>query len=562
METHETLIYDTTLRDGTQGENVNFSADDKLKIAQRLDSIGIQYIEGGWPGSNPRDMRFFDLAKKQRFENARISAFGSTRKPNIAPSKDLNLQALVDSEAPVAAIFGKSWSLHVERIMENTLGENLSMIRESVAFLKDNNREVVYDAEHFFDGYKDNREYAIQTLVEAMKGGADFLVLCDTNGGTLPFEVEAIMDDVKTSLAGPAFSKGSAGESFPVKLGIHTHNDSGLAVANSIIAVKAGALMVQGTINGYGERCGNADITSIIPILNTKMNRPCISEKNLTRLKSLSRYVSETANMIPLGSRPFVGKSAFAHKGGIHVNAIMKAPRAYEHIVPEIVGNQRRVLVSDLSGKSNVEYKAKELGVSLGSNDDNSRKIVSKIKDLEDKGYQFDVADGSFKILLEKYTDQFKPLFDLESFRVTIEKDKEKPCTAHATVKISVEGTHEITAAEGRGPVSALDNALRKALDKFYPDLDVMRLVDFKVRVIDGRDGTEAKVRVLIESRDHDQIWSTVGVSEDIIEASWQALADSFQFKLAKEKDCRKNEPCKTASPDDAKLAWVMNGTG
>ena len=314
----------------------------------------------------------------------------------------------------------------------------------------------------------------------------------------------------------------------PVRIGIHAHNDCGLAVANSITAVRAGAVMVQGTVNGYGERCGNTDMTSVIPILCFKMKRPCFPDENLAKLTRLSRFVGETANMIPLNSRPFVGKSAFAHKGGVHVSAIMKEPRAYEHMTPELVGNTRRVLVSDLSGKSNVEYKAKELGIELGGNGFDSRKIVSEIKRLEQEGYQFDTADGSFKILLEKYTDQFKPLFDLESFRVTVEKDRDKPCSAHATIKISVDGKKEITAAEGHGPVSALDNALRKALDKFYSDLDSMRLVDFKVRVMDGREGTAAKVKVFIESRDKDDIWSTIGVSEDIIEASWHALADSF----------------------------------
>jgi 2-isopropylmalate synthase len=325
----------------------------------------------------------------------------------------------------------------------------------------------------------------------------------------------------------------------PLRLGIHTHNDCGLAVANSITAVESGSVMVQGTINGYGERCGNADLNSIIPILNLKMNRTCVTKENLGKLKTLSRYVSEMANQVPINNRPFVGKSAFAHKGGIHVSAIMKVPRAYEHIEPAIVGNQRRVLVSDLSGKSNVEYKARELGVELDSNGYDSSKIVSEIKQLEQQGYQFDLADGSFKILMEKFTDQFTPLFALEAFRITIEKDQDRPCTAQATIKISVDGKKEITAAEGYGPVSALDNALRKALDRFYPDLDTMRLVDFKVRVIDGSRGTAAKVRVFIESRDQDKIWSTIGVSEDIIEASWQALADSFQYKLAGEKQIR-----------------------
>ena len=524
------FLYDTTLRDGTQGENVTFSADEKLNIALRLDDNGIHYIEGGWPGSNPRDVAFFDLAKRVKFSQARLAAFGSTRKPGIRPDEDPNLNALLETETQTVTVFGKSWDLHVEQIMGNTLPENLAMINDSVAFLKQHGREVVYDAEHFFDGYKNNKEYALKSLSAALDGGADFIVLCDTNGGTLPFELEMIIEALHKELRD--FSPG-AFENDSMKIGIHCHNDCNMAVANTISAVRKGAVMVHGTINGYGERCGNADLTSIIPILNVKMNRECVSAENLNKLKSLSRYVSDTANLVPLNSRPFVGKSAFAHKGGIHVSAIMKAPRAYEHMDPAAVGNNRRVLVSDLSGKSNVEYKARELGVELGKNGFDSRKIASEVKQLEQEGYQFDSADGSFKILLEKFTDQFEPHFELESFRVTIEKDKDQPCSAHATIKISVSGKEEITAGEGYGPVSALDNALRKALDKFYPDLDTMRLVDFKVRVIDGTRGTAARVRVLIESRDQNEIWSTMGVSEDIIEASWQALADSFQFKLA-----------------------------
>jgi 2-isopropylmalate synthase len=530
------FLYDTTLRDGTQGENINFSADEKLNIAERLDDIGVHYIEGGWPGSNPKDIQFFDLARRTEFKQTKIAAFGATRRAGIAPEDDPNLQALLDSHTSVVTIFGKSWDLHVDRIMGNTLEENLEMIQDSVAYLKDQHREVIYDAEHFFDGFKDNREYACRTLIPAIRNGAAFIVLCDTNGGTLPHEIEQIIQDVyrwlELELGAPLADR-------QVKFGIHAHNDCGMAVANSITAVRSGISMVQGTINGYGERCGNADLTSIIPIINTKLKRLSIPQENLARLRSLSRFVSETANLVPLNTRPFVGKSAFTHKGGVHVNAIMKLPRAYEHMNPETVGNTRRVLVSDLSGKSNIEYKAEEFGVKLDGNGHDSRQIVSKIKDLEQEGYQFDVADGSFKILAEKLTDQFKPLFELESFRVTIEKDKEQPCTAHATIKISVDNRNEITAAEGYGPVSALDNALRKALDRFYPDLDAMRLVDFKVRVIDGRVGTAAKVRVLIESRDQDQIWSTIGVSEDIIEASWQALADSFQYKLAYEDKIR-----------------------
>jgi 2-isopropylmalate synthase len=410
-----------------------------------------------------------------------------------------------------------------------------------VAFLKGNGREVVYDAEHFFDGFATNRPYALETLQAAVEAGADWVVLCDTNGGTLPFDVETATRTVQEQLAAISTLQGR-----PLPgIGIHTHNDSGLALANAIVAVRAGARMVHGTVNGYGERCGNMDLTSLIPVLQIKMKYPCVAEASLAKLKSLSRFVSETANQVPSNTRPFVGKSAFAHKGGIHVSAIMKEPRAYEHVDPTLVGNRRRVLVSDLSGKSNVEYKAKELGVALGGNGFDSRVIVSRIKEMEEQGYQFDVADGTFKIMVEKFTEQFQPLFDLESFRVSIEKDKDQPCSAHATIKVAVGGSEEITAAEGLGPVSALDNALRKALGRFYPDLDTMRLVDFKVRVIDGRDGTAAKVRVLIESRDHDDIWTTIGVSEDIIEASWQALADSFQYKLAKADD-------KEAASEDA----------
>ncbi|MBW2431252.1 MAG: citramalate synthase [Deltaproteobacteria bacterium] len=533
------LLYDTTLRDGTQGENITFTADEKVKIALRLDDIGIHYIEGGWPGSNPKDMQFFDLAKRVNLKTARLVAFGSTRKPGVQPDEDENLKALLASETPAITIFGKSWDLHVEEVMSNSLAENIAMIHDSVKFLKWNGGEVIYDAEHFFDGYKNNRDYALETIFAAVEGGADVIVLCDTNGGTLPFEIDSIVRELQNVLIEKDFaeSKGT-----PVILGIHTHNDCGLAVANTITAVQAGAVMVQGTINGYGERCGNADLNSIIPILNLKMNRPCVSKENLRKLKTFSNYVSEMANQVPLNNRPFVGKSAFAHKGGIHVSAIMKVPRAYEHMDPAIVGNQRRVLVSDLSGKSNVEYKAKELGVELGNNGYDSSKIVSEIKQLEQQGYQFDVAEGSFKILMEKFTDQFTPLFELEAFRVTIEKDKDQPCSAQATIKISVGNKQEITAAEGYGPVSALDNALRKALDRFYPDLDTMSLVDFKVRVIDGSRGTAAKVRVFIESRDQDKLWSTIGVSEDIIEASWQALADSFQYKLASEKQIRNGQ--------------------
>jgi 2-isopropylmalate synthase len=522
------LLYDTTLRDGAQGENVTFTVEDKLRISKRLDDVGIHYIEGGWPGSNPKDLEFFKLARKIELKHAKLAAFGATRKPGISAIKDKNLKAILEAETGVVTIFGKTWDLHVEKVMNNSLEENIAMIHDSVLFLKDNGRKVIYDAEHFFDGYFANRQYALKTLMAAIEGGAETIVLCDTNGGTLPFDTEKIVQDVLKTIPGQY-------ENDTVKIGIHSHNDCGVAVANSISAVREGAVMVHGTINGYGERCGNADLTSIIPILKLKMKYNCISEENMKELRKLSRFVSERANMTPSNTRPFVGRSAFAHKGGIHVSAITKTPLAYEHINPDKVGNKRRVLVSDLSGKSNIEYKAKELGIDLTSDKFNTQKIVNEVKRLEKDGYQFDAADGSLQILIEKFTNQYSSSFELKSFRVTIEKDTDRPCQSHAMIKISVDGKDEITAAEGNGPVSALDNALRKALTSFYPSLDMMHLVDFKVRVIDGRDGTSAKVRVLIESRDEDKIWSTVGVSEDIIEASWQALTDSFDFKISNE---------------------------
>jgi len=521
----KSLLYDTTLRDGMQGENIFFSPEDKVKIARRLDEAGIHYIEGGWPGSNPGAQHFFEMAKDMEFKNAKIAAFGATRHQGKTCDQDANIQALLNSEAPVITIFGKSWDLHVESIMQNTKKENLAMIEESISYLLSRGREVLYDAEHFFDGYKANPDYALKTLEAAVEGGTNCLVLCDTNGGSMPCEIDTITRKVLDY-----FKENSVPD---LIFGIHTHNDCAMAVANSITAVHAGVTMVQGTINGYGERCGNADLTAIIPILALKMDRDCISHENLEKLRNLSRFISETANVPPVNSRPFVGKSAFAHKGGVHVSAIMKNPKAYEHISPELVGNKRRVIVSEQSGKSNIKYKAKELGVDLGKNGNIEHQIVSSIKELEDYGFEFDAAEGSLKLIMEKLTDQFVPHFELESFRVVIEKDKERPCYSHAMIKIRVDNKTEITSAEGDGPVSALDNALRKALTTMFPKINDMHLVDFKVRVIDGMDGTDAKVRVLIESRDENNIFSTIGVSEDIIEASWQALADSFQYKLS-----------------------------
>ena len=521
--TKKLYFYDTTLRDGMQGTNIFFSVEDKIKIAKRLNDAGIHYIEGGWPESNPGAQRFFEEIKHIHLDHAKIADFGAPRRPHTSCKEDGNLTALLNSEAPVVTIFGKSWNLHVESIMQISKQENLAMIRDSVSYLLDNGREVFYDAEHFFDGYKSDSEYALKSLESAVEGGSKWLVLCDTNGGSMPFEIEEITRSVIGHF-----------KYFPdINIGIHAHNDCAMAVANSVTAVQTGASMVHGTINGYGERCGNADLTAVIPILALKMKLNCISSENLEKLVSLSRFVSETANQPLAYSQAFVGKSAFAHKAGIHVNAIMKNPKAYEHINPLLVGNERKVLVSEQSGRSNIEYKAKELGLNMEKSEVNGRQIVSVVKDLEDCGYQFDAAEGSLKLIMEKLTGQFKPCFELQSFRVVVEKDMERPCYAYAMVKIKVGKTMEITSAEGDGPVSALDNALRKALTTIYPSLNNMQLVDFKVRVIEGMGGTDAKVRVLIDSRDENSNFSTIGVSENIIEASWHALADSFQYKLS-----------------------------
>jgi 2-isopropylmalate synthase len=523
MKTADVLIYDTTLRDGTQGEQVNFSAEEKMRIAQRLDEMHFHYIEGGWPGSNPKDMRFFELAKTKHFKHARLTAFGSTRKAGVEPGECSNIKAILEAETPAVAIFGKTWDFHVTDILSVSLEENLAMISESVAYLKSKGREVIYDAEHFFDGYKNNREYALQTITRAFEAGADMIVLCDTNGGTLPHEISTVIKNVSSLV--------------PLKrIGIHAHNDSGLGVANSLAAVHEGVKMVQGTINGYGERCGNADLITIMANLQLKMNKRCLPESSLRQLVSLSNYVGEVANIPPLNSRPFVGRSAFAHKGGVHVNAVLKNSAAYEHIDPELVGNQQRVLVSDLAGKSNIEYKARELGIDLTSNDSVSKKIVQQIKHMEDEGYQFDAAEGSLSLLIKKITGEFKEPFTLECFHVIAAKMGHENSTAQATIKISVGDEEELTAAEGNGPINALDNALRKALTKFYPQIQEMHLVDFKVRIVEGSEGTAAKVKVTLESKDEQDIWSTIGVSENVIEASWYALVDSIQYKLSKDR--------------------------
>lgn len=519
----EILLYDTTLRDGTQGEDVSFSLEDKLKVAKRLDEIGIHFIEGGWPGSNPKDARFFEHAYKDlRLSKSSLAAFGSTRRKGLRPEEDPSVVALLEANTQVVTIFGKSWDLHAEEILGVSLKENIELITDTVGYLKSKGRFVIYDAEHFFDGFKKNPSYALKTVQAARKSGADFVVLCDTNGGTLPDEVTEIVKETGKFLEAP--------------LGIHAHNDCGLAVANSIAAVKAGAVMVQGTVNGYGERCGNADLINIIAVLQLKMGFFCIDEQNLKRLTELSHFVSEVANLTPSKRLPFVGRSAFAHKGGVHVSAVLKNPAAYEHIAPERVGNVRRVLISDLSGKGNVLFKAKELGIDLTNREQDAQKVVNVIKELEAKGYQFEAAEASLELLIRRAIMDFVDQFALKSFRVTIEKDKDRASTSHATIKIAVGEEEEITAAEGEGPVNALDNALRKALSRFYPQVQDMKLVDFKVRVINGDKGTAARVLVQIDSSDGKGLWTTVGASENIIEASWMALVDSVHYKLLREK--------------------------
>jgi len=521
-------IFDTTLRDGTQGEKISFSADDKLRIARKLDQFGVHYIEGGWPGSNPKDLEFFKRARDCSFDNAKIVAFGSTCRAGSSPEEDTNIQALIDAKTNTVCIFGKSWLMHVYDALKISPEDNLTIISESVSYLKKNGKEVIYDAEHFFDGYKDNPEYALKTLMAAELAGADTLVLCDTNGGTLPDEVSEIVKAVKQKTA--------------IELGIHAHNDCELAVANSISAIRSGCTHVQGTINGYGERCGNANLCSVIPNLQIKQKFTCIPDEKITGLTTLSRFVSEVANLIPDNKIPFVGRSAFAHKGGIHVSAVMKNEQTYEHIRPDEVGNVRRVLVSDLSGKSNICYKSDELGLRFDKNNGDASKIVKKLKELENRGFQFEAAEASFELLVEKMTAPWTEFFSLEGIRVIIEKDARGTCRSEATLRVNVNGNTEHCAAEGIGPVHALDSALRKALCKFYPDINNVHLKDYKVRVLNGKKGTEAKVRVLIDSSDGKSSWGTVGVSENIIDASWQALTDSMNYFLLNHSLNQKNK--------------------
>ncbi len=515
-------IYDTTLRDGTQGEGVSFSMEDKVRLATRLDAIGIHYIEGGWPGSNPKDLRFFRRMQDVPLKHAKLAAFSMTRRAGGTAEGDANMRALVDAGAPVATIVGKSWDFHVTHALETTLPENLAMIGDTIAWLRPRMDEVIYDAEHFFDGFRANRDYAIATLRAAEEAGAHWLVLCDTNGGTLPFDLVEILREVKRHVRAP--------------LGIHVHNDAECAVANTLAAVREGVGQVQGTVNGYGERCGNANLVSIVPSLVLKMRVDCIPEPNVRELRDLSRFVSELANRTPWPSQPYVGDSAFAHKGGMHVSAVVKHPDTYEHVDPESVGNHRRVLVSELSGRSNILWKAREYGIDLDHDTPDSRRILERLKDLEDRGFLFEGAEASFELLMERALGRHAPYFDLEAYRVIVEEqDGSADPVAEATVRVRVKGMLEHTAAAGNGPVNALDHALRKALEEFYPNLREMRLIDYKVRILDESKGTAAKTRVLITSGDGRETWGTVGVAENIIEASWLALVDSIEYKLRRD---------------------------
>lgn len=517
-------IYDTTLRDGSQAEDIAFSVEDKLRITEKLDELGVHYIEGGWPVSNPKDAEYFKKVRKLPLSNAVVVAFGSTHRPKHKVQDDVNIKTLIDSKAKVVTVFGKTWDFHVKEALKISLEANLDIIHNSIFYLKKHVEKVFFDGEHFFDGYKDNPDFAIRCLLAAQDAGADCIIPCDTNGGTLPHDVKRIMQDVVKKIKKP--------------LGIHAHNDSECAVANSIIAVELGAVQVQGTINGLGERCGNANLCSIIPNLQIKLGYKCLKDENLRKLRDVSRFVNEISNLRHFKRQPFVGDSAFAHKGGIHVSAVQKRPETYEHIRPELVGNSHRVLISDMAGKSNIIRKAEEFKIHIEPDSPKVQGILDELKSLEHQGFQFEGAEASFELLLKKALGLHRRFFDLIGFRVIDEKRKEKEVPiSEATIMVKVGKHIEHTAATGNGPVNALDNALRKALEKFYPELKSVKLHDYKVRVLATGKGTSAKVRVLIESGDNEHKWGTVGVSENIIEASWQALVDSIEYKLLKEKE-------------------------
>jgi 2-isopropylmalate synthase len=510
-------IYDTTLRDGSQGLGVSFSVLDKLRIAERLDEFGVHYIEGGWPGSNPKDIEFFEEAKRRTFRHARLAAFGATRRKGMTAAADDQVRLLIDAETPVVTIVGKTWLLHVKEVLQTTADENLAMIEDTVRHLKGHGRFVIYDAEHSFDGYKDEPEYALATLAAAERGGADVVVLCDTNGGSIPSEVAEITRKVRGHLK--------------TAIGIHTHDDIGLGVANALAALEAGATQVQGTINGIGERTGNCNLTSVIPNLAFKYKRESVPQESLATLKEVSQFVDEMANLNPNPRLPWVGAAAFSHKGGQHVNAVQKLQRSYEHIDPALVGNRRHVLMSELAGKSNIIMKARELGFDVSKETPELNAMLKKVKALEHQGYEFEAADGSLALLIRRELRHETKPFALDAYHVSM-RSGVKSSVCEATVKVVVGDDHAHTVAEGDGPVNALDGALRSALLKFYPDLASVRLTDYKVRIVNSRSGTAAVTRVLIESSDGTSSWTTIGVNENIIEASLQALVDSLEYGL------------------------------
>ncbi|MDZ8187634.1 MAG: citramalate synthase [Nostoc sp. ChiSLP02] len=529
-------LYDTTLRDGTQREGLSISIEDKLRIAKRLDRLGIPFIEGGWPGANPKDVQFFWQLQEDPLKHAEVVAFCSTRRPNTSAAEEPMLQAILAAGTRWVTIFGKSWDLHVTTGLKTTLEENLAMIRDTIEYLRSQGRRAIYDAEHWFDGYKHNPGYALQTLEAAIASGAEWLVLCDTNGGTLPHEVSQIVETVISHLSS-VISQGTMtddkGQRTIPQIGIHTHNDSEMAVANAIAAVMAGAKMVQGTINGYGERCGNANLCSLIPNLQLKLGYSCITEDQLAQLTEASRFVSEVVNLAPDEHAPFVGRSAFAHKGGIHVSAVERNPLTYEHIQPEQVGNRRRIVISEQSGLSNVLAKARSFGIELDKLKAEAKQILQRIKDLENEGFQFEAAEASFALLMYEALGERQKFFEVKGFQVHCDLIEGKEATnALATIKVAVDGKNILEAAEGNGPVAALDAALRKALVNFYPQIATFDLTDYKVRILNGHTGTAAKTRVLVESGNGHQRWTTVGVSTNILEASYQAVVEGLEYGL------------------------------
>ena len=517
MSKQKILLYDTTLRDGTQREGISLSSADKIRIAKKLDEFGVHYIEGGWPGSNPKDAEFFERAKKIEWQNAKITAFGSTRYKNTTVEEDANIKALVEAETPVITLVGKSWDLHVNVVLETDPEENLDMIYESVEYFKKMGKEVIYDAEHFFDGYKANPEYALQTVEVAAKAGADNICLCDTNGGTLPWEITDIIKTVQARVP-------------DTSLGIHAHDDNGCGVANSLVGVQAGCDQVQGTINGYGERVANANLITIIPDLQIKMGYEAVAPEQLKELTDLSRYVAEVANLPHDDHLPFVGRSAFAHKGGIHVAAVLKAEESYQHIDPTLIGNEKRAVVSELSGRGNLVFQAKSKGVDISRKD--AKAVLAQIKELEHQGFTFEAAEASVDLMLHRASPGYKAPFELIDFMVVVEQRERRGLLSEATVKVRIGDKIKHTAAEGNGPVNALNLALRKALYDIYPYLKQVHLRDYKVRILDSEQGTAATTRVLIDFQNGHKRWTTVGAHPNIIEASWRALSDSMEYAL------------------------------